>query len=56
MSDKQVNKIETGQHNQGANPDDEEKSYKVGPPVQSNVCSKECFSCGGIFPHTNGER
>ena len=51
----QVNKIETVQRNQGASPDDEEKLYKVGSPVQSNVCSKECFSCGGIFPHTGGK-
>ena len=31
----QVNKIETVQQNQGASPDDEEKLYKVGPPVHT---------------------
>ena len=36
--------------------DDEEKLYKVRSPVQSNVCSKECFTGGGISPHAGGRR
>ena len=51
VSDKQATKIETVQQSRRASPDDEKKLYKVRPPVQSNVCSKGCFSCGGIFLH-----
>ena len=55
ISDKQANKIETVQQSRRASPDDKKKLYKVRPPVQSNVCSKGCFSCGGIFPHAAGK-
>ena len=49
VSDRQATKTETVQQSRRASPDDEKKLYKVRPPVQSNVCSRQIAVIQSLF-------
>ena len=53
LSGKQAKRTEMEQQPRVTNP--EEELYKDGLGGRNNPTTKECFSCGGVFPHTGGK-
>ncbi|PFX21834.1 Anamorsin [Stylophora pistillata] len=55
LSDKQAKRIEMEQQSRGNNTEEELKRVSFGRQKSSTGINKECYFCGGAFPHAGGK-